>query len=138
MFLCKSVWLFLFERDELGDFCKGFDVECSCSAYAYGDNVDICFWRAMLLEGLLKRLVDDVDVVYNLLHASVSGVFAFDELELSSSLVGRVFDEFAVGLKCVSNRPNKDRSVMCWSFVCRKDVFWYGVSWFHRVWLVVL
>ena len=87
----------------------------------------------MVLEGLFKRLVDVVDEVYDFLHVSVHGVFAFDKLELSSSLVGRVFDEFAVGPKCVSNRPDEVRSVVCWSFVCRKDVFWYGVSWFHRV-----
>ena len=44
----------------------------------------------MVLEGLLKRLEDGVDVVYNFVHVSVRGVFAFDELELSFSLVGRV------------------------------------------------
>ena len=43
LFVSKSVWLFLFEGDELGDFCQGFDVKCSCSAYDYRDNVDICF-----------------------------------------------------------------------------------------------
>ena len=92
----------------------------------------------MVLEGLFQRLVDGVDMVYDFLHVSVSGVIAFDELKLSSSLVGRVFDEFAVGPKCISNRPDKVRYVVCWSSVCRKDVFWNGVSWFHRVWFVVL
>ncbi len=66
----------------------------------------------MVLEGLFKWLVDGVDVVYNFLNAPISGVFAFDELEFSSSLVGRVFDEFAVGPKHVFNRPDEVRSVM--------------------------
>ena len=43
LFVSKSVWRFLFEGDELGDFCKGFDVECYRSAYDYGDYFDICF-----------------------------------------------------------------------------------------------
>ena len=42
LFVSKSVWRFLFEGDELSDFCKGFDVECSCSAYDYGDDFDAC------------------------------------------------------------------------------------------------
>ena len=87
----------------------------------------------MVLEGLFKRLVDGVDVVYDFLHVSISGVFAFDELELSFSLVGRVSDRFAVWPKCVTNRPDEVRYVVCRSIVCRKDVFWCGVFWFHRV-----
>ncbi len=79
-----------------------------------------------------------VDVVYNFLNVPIIGVFAFDELELSSSFARRVFDEFAVGPKCVSNRPDKVRFVMCRFIVCQKDVFWYDVLWFHRVWFVVL
>jgi len=58
----------------------------------------------MSLEGLFKRFVDDVDVVYNFWNVSIGGLFIFYELELSSSLIGRVFDEFAVGPKWVSNR----------------------------------
>ena len=73
----------------------------------------------MSLEGLFKRLIYGVDVIYDFLDVPVSGVFAFDELELSSSLVGRVSDEFAVGPKCVSNYPNEVRSVMCQFVVCR-------------------
>ena len=73
----------------------------------------------MGLESLFKRFVDDVDVVYNFLNVPISGVFVFDELELSSSLVGRLSDEFAVGPKCVSNRPDEVRSVVCRSIVCR-------------------
>jgi hypothetical protein len=92
----------------------------------------------MVLGGLFKRLVDGVDEVCDFLHISISGVFAFDELELSLSLVGRVFDEFAVGPKCVSNRLGEVRSVVRWSIVCRKDVLWYVVFWFHSVWFVVL
>jgi hypothetical protein len=38
----KSGWWFLCEGDELGDFCQGFNVECSCSAYDYWDDFDIC------------------------------------------------------------------------------------------------
>ena len=117
LFVGKSVWWFLFEGDELGDFCQGFHVEYSYYAYNDGDDVDICFQCAMVLEGLFERLVDGVDVVYDFLHVSVSGVFTFDELELSSSFAGRVFDKFAVGPSCVSNRPDKVRSVVCWSFV---------------------
>ena len=77
----------------------------------------------MVLKGLFKRLVDGVNVVYDFLYISVSGVFAFEELELSSPLVGRVFDEFAVGPKCASNRLDEVRYVVCWSFACREDVF---------------
>ena len=37
LFVGKSVWRFLFEEDELGDFCKVFDVKCACSPSDYGD-----------------------------------------------------------------------------------------------------
>jgi len=43
LFVSKSVWRFLFEGVELDHFCKGFDVECSCFAYDYGDSFDIYF-----------------------------------------------------------------------------------------------
>ena len=76
----------------------------------------------MMLEGLFKRLVDGVDVVYNFLIVPISGVFAFDDLELSSFLGCRVSDKFAVGPKCVSNCPGEVRSVVCRSIVCRKDI----------------
>ena len=81
----------------------------------------------MMLEGLFKRLVDGVDVVYNFWNVPISGVFAFDELELSSSLVGRVFDKFEAGFKCLPNRLDEVRPVVCRSIVYRKDVFWYMV-----------
>jgi len=51
----------------------------------------------MGLESLFKRFLDGVDVIYNLLSVPIGGVFAFDELELYFSLVGRVFDDFTVG-----------------------------------------
>ena len=51
----------------------------------------------MVLKSLFKRLIGGVDVVYDLLHVTVGGLFAFDKLEWSSSMVGRVFNEFAVG-----------------------------------------
>ena len=37
LFVGESVWRFLFVGYELSDFCKGFDVECSGSAYDFGD-----------------------------------------------------------------------------------------------------
>ena len=77
-------------------------------------------------------------MVCDLLSVPISGVFAFDELELSSSLVGRVFDEFAVEPKRVSNRPNEVRFEVCRSIVCREDLFKYSVFWFRCVWFVVL
>ena len=84
-------------------------------------------------EGLFKWLVDGVDVVYDFWNVPISRVFTFNELKFSSSLVGRVCDEFAVESKCVSNRLGEVRSVVCRSIVCRKDVLWYGVLWIHRV-----
>ena len=39
----ESVWRSLFEGDELGGFCKGFDVQCTGSAYDYGYYFDTCF-----------------------------------------------------------------------------------------------
>ena len=39
----ESVWWFLCEGDELGDFYQGFDVECAYSAYDYWYDFDICF-----------------------------------------------------------------------------------------------
>ena len=76
---------------------------------------------------MFKRFVDGVDVFCDLLRVPISGVFAFDELELSYSLAGRVSDEFALGPKCVFNRPNEVRYVVCRSIVCREDVFEYSV-----------
>jgi hypothetical protein len=76
---------------------------------------------------LLERLIDDVDMVYDFLYISVGGVAAFDKLELSSSFVGRVFNEFAVGPKYVSNRLDEVSSVMYRSMLSRKYVFRDGV-----------
>ncbi len=92
----------------------------------------------MGLESLFKWFVDDVDVAYGLLSFPINGVFTFDELELSSSLVGRISDEFAIRPKCVSYRLDEVRSVVCRSILCREDVFRYGVFWFRCVWFVVL
>jgi len=92
----------------------------------------------MGLESLLNCFVDGVDVVYNFWNFPISGVFAFDELELSSSLVVRVSYEFAVGPKCVSNRSDEVRFVVCRSIVCREDLFRYGVFWFRCIWFIVL
>jgi hypothetical protein len=41
LFVGESVWRFLCEGDELGDFYQGFDVECSCSAYDYWNYFEI-------------------------------------------------------------------------------------------------
>ena len=92
----------------------------------------------MTLESLFNRLVDNVDVVYNFWNVPIRGVFAFDDLELSSSLIGRVSNEFAVGPKYVSNRPDEFRSVVCRSNVCREDVFRYSLFLFRCILFVVL
>ncbi len=78
------------------------------------------------MEGLFKRLVDGVDVVYDFWDVPICGVFAFNESEFSSSLVGRVSEQFTVGPRCVSKCPYEVRSVMCRSMVCREDIFLYG------------
>ncbi len=81
LFVGESVRWFLCEGNELGDFCHGFDVKFSCSAYYYSDDDDIYFQCAMMLEGLFERFIDGYDVVYDFLsYVSVSGVFAFDKL----------------------------------------------------------
>ena len=76
-------------------------------------------------------------MVYDFLYASVGEVFAFDKLELSSSFVGGVFGDFAVGPKCASNRPDEVRSVMCRSMLCREYVFKDGVCWVHSVRFII-
>jgi hypothetical protein len=76
---------------------------------------------------LFERLIDDVDVVYDFLYVSVGGVFAFDKLDLSSSFIDRVFNEFTAGPKCVSYRLGEVWSVMCQSMLSRKYVFRDGV-----------
>ena len=90
------------------------------------------------MKSLFERLIDGVDVIYDFLYVSVGGVFAFDKFELSSSFVGRVFNEFAVGPKCVSNRHDEVWSVMCPSMLSRKYVFRDVVCWFFSVRFVVL
>ena len=92
----------------------------------------------MALKSLFKRFIDGVDVVYDFLYVSVGGVFVFDKLELSSSFVDRVFNEFAVRLKCVSYRHDDIWSVMCRSMLSRKYVFRDGVCWFCSVRFIVL
>ncbi len=42
-------------------------------------------------------------MVYDVRDVAISGVFAFNELELSSSSVRRVLCEFAIGPNCVSD-----------------------------------
>ncbi len=76
---------------------------------------------------MFERLIDGVDVVYGFLYVSVGGVFTFDKLEMSSSFVGRVFNEFAVGPKCVSYRPDDVSYVMCRSMLSRQYAFRDGV-----------
>ena len=77
-------------------------------------------------------------MVYDFLYVSVGGEFAFDNLELSSSFVGGVFDEFAVRSICISNSPDEVWSMVCWPVLCRKYVFRDGVRWFHCVRFIVL
>ena len=79
------------------------------------------------MKSLFERLIDGVDVVYDFLYVSVGEVFTFDKLELSSSFVGRAFNEFAVRPKCVSYRRDEVLSVMCRSMLSRKYVFRDGV-----------
>ena len=138
LFVSESVWRVFFKGYELGDFCECFDVECSGNAYVYVNYFDACFQYAVGLESLFKRFVDSVDVVYDLLRVPISGVFAFDELKLSSSLEGRVSNELDVGPKCVSNRLDEVRYVACRSVLCREDVFRYSLLWFRCVKFVVL
>jgi hypothetical protein len=57
---------------------------------------------------------------------------------LSSFSEGRVSNKLAVGPKCVSNRHDVVRFVVCKSIVRREDVFRYGVLWFRCVRFVVL
>ena len=52
----------------------------------------------MSLEGLFKQFVDVVDIVSNFWIVPISRVFALYELELSTSLVGRVSDEFSLSI----------------------------------------
>ena len=92
----------------------------------------------MALKSLFKRLIYGADVVYDFLYVSVGGVFAFNKLELSSSFVGRVFNEFVVGPKCVSYRPDEVRFVMYRSMLSRKYVFRDGVCWLCSVRLIIL
>ena len=92
----------------------------------------------MGLESLFKRFIDGMDVIYDLLRVPITGVFAFDELDLSSSLECRVSDVFAAGPKCVSNRLDEVKSIMCRSIMCRMDVFRFSVNLFRSVWFVVM
>ena len=76
---------------------------------------------------MFQWFVYGVDVVYDVRDVAISGVFAFNELELSSSSVRRVLCEFAIGPGCVADSPNDvwfvmGGSILCWENVFRNDV----------------
>ncbi len=47
LFIGECVWRFLFEGDELGNFCECFDVERSRPAYEYWDYYGIDLYSAV-------------------------------------------------------------------------------------------
>ena len=64
------------------------------------------------LQCLSERLTDSIDVVDNCLNVAIGGVFAFDDLNVSLTTIDEVFNEFALCVKGVSNRPDEVRLVM--------------------------
>ena len=53
-----------------------------------------------------------MDVVDNCLYFAISGVFIFDDFDLSLAPICEVFNEFALCVKDISNCPDKVRFVM--------------------------
>ena len=51
-------------------------------------------------------------MVDNCLYVVIGGVFAFDDLDLSLATICEVFNELALCVKGVPNRPNEVRFVM--------------------------
>ncbi len=49
LFVGEFVWRILFERDKLGDFCKGLNMEGSGSANDDWDDLDVRFQSAVCL-----------------------------------------------------------------------------------------
>ena len=67
-------------------------------------------------------------MIYDVRDVAISGVFAFNELELSSSFVRRVLCEFAIGPNCVSNCSYDVRFVVSRYILRWENVFWYDVG----------
>ena len=51
-------------------------------------------------------------MVDDCLYAAIGGVFAFDDLDLTLATVCEVFNELALCVKAVPNRPDEVRFVM--------------------------
>ncbi len=49
----------------MGDFCKGFDVECAGFADNYWDYFDVCLQRSVCQEGSFEWFMNGVDVLNN-------------------------------------------------------------------------
>ncbi len=75
---------------------------------------------------MFEGFVYDVDVLYDVRDVAICGVFALYELKLSSASVRVVFVELAIGSKCVADRSDQVRYVMCRPGLCRQNVFRYG------------
>ena len=63
-------------------------------------------------------------MIYDVRDVAIGGVFAFYELELSSSSVRRVLCEFAIGPNCVSDCSYDVWFVVSGSVLCWEDIFW--------------
>jgi len=71
-------------------------------------------------------------MVYDFLYVSVSGVFAFNDMELSSPLVGRVFDEFAAGPNCVYPTALMMSGMWCVGLLCAGRMY-SGMVWLGSI-----
>ena len=87
---------------------------------------------------MFQWFVYDVDVVYDVRDVAICGVFAFNELKLSSSSVCGVLNEFAVGPGCVSDCSDNVWFVVSGFVLCWEDVFWYDMRGLYLFVFVIL
>ncbi len=80
LFVGEFFWRIFFERDKLGDFCMGLDVEGSGSANDDWDDLDVRFQGTMCLYCKSEGFIYIIDVIADYLDVAVSRVFAFDDL----------------------------------------------------------
>ena len=77
-------------------------------------------------------------MVYDVRDVAICGVFALNELELSSSCVCGVLYEFAVWPDCVSDCSDDVWFVVSGSVLCWENVFWYDMRGLYLFVFVVL
>ncbi len=76
------------------------------------DNLNVRFQGSVGLKCQSEWFAGVINMVDDCLYVAIGGVFAFDDLNLYLAIICEVFNEFALRVKGVPNRPGEVRFVV--------------------------